>query len=32
MRKIIPILMLSFLAAGCYEEILIPTEDKDVGV
>ena len=29
MRKIIPILMLSFLAAGCYEEILIPTEDKD---
>ena len=29
MKKIIPILMLSFLAAGCYEEILIPTEDKD---
>ena len=29
MRKMIPILMLSFLAAGCYEEILIPTEDKD---
>ena len=29
MRKIIPILMLSFLAAGCYEEILIPTEDKE---
>ena len=29
MRKIFPILMLSFLAAGCYEEILIPTEDKD---
>ena len=29
MRKSIPILMLSFLAAGCYEEILIPTEDKD---
>ena len=29
MRKIIPMLMLSFLAAGCYEEILIPTEDKD---
>ena len=22
-------MMLSFLAAGCYEEILIPTEDKD---
>ena len=29
MRKLIPILMLSFLAAGCYEEILIPTEDKE---
>ena len=29
MKKIVPILMLSFLAAGCYEEILIPTEDKD---
>ena len=29
MKKIIPILMLSFLAVGCYEEILIPTEDKD---
>ena len=29
MRKFLPILMLSFLAAGCYEEILIPTEDKD---
>ena len=29
MKKIIPILMLSFLAAGCYEEVLIPTEDKD---
>ena len=29
MKKIIPILMLSFLAAGCYKEILIPTEDKD---
>ena len=29
MRKLIPILMLAFLAAGCYEEILIPTEDKD---
>lgn len=29
MKKIIPILMLSFLAAGCYEEILIPTVDRD---
>ena len=29
MRKLIPILILSFLAVGCYEEILIPTEDKD---
>ena len=29
MKKILPILMLSFLAAGCYEEILIPTEDKN---
>ena len=29
MRKLIPILMTAFLAAGCYEEILIPTEDKD---
>ena len=29
MRKILPILMLAFLAAGCYEEIRIPTEDKD---
>ena len=29
MRKILPILMSAFLAAGCYEEILIPTEDKD---
>ena len=29
MSKLIPILMLSFLAAGCYEEILIPTEDKE---
>ena len=29
MKKILPILMLAFLAAGCYEEILIPTEDKD---
>ena len=29
MRKIIPILTLAFLAAGCYKEIRIPTEDKD---
>ena len=29
MRKIIPLLMLAFLAAGCYKEILIPTEDKE---
>ena len=29
MRKLIPILIFAFLAAGCYEEILIPTEDKD---
>ena len=29
MRKFLPILMLAFLAAGCYEEIRIPTEDKD---
>ena len=29
MRKSIPILMTAFLVAGCYEEILIPTEDKD---
>ena len=29
MRKLIPILMTAFLAAACYEEILIPTEDKD---
>ena len=29
MRKIIPLLTLAFLAAGCYEEILIPTEDKE---
>lgn len=29
MKKMIPILLLSFLAAGCYEEVLIPTEDKD---
>lgn len=29
MRKIIPVLTLAFLAASCYEEILIPTEDKD---
>ena len=29
MRKILPVLLLSFLAAGCYKEIRIPTEDKD---
>lgn len=29
MRKLIPILLISFLAAGCYKEIRIPTEDKD---
>ena len=29
MRKLIPILLIPFLAAGCYEEIRIPTEDKD---
>ena len=29
MRKLIPILLISLLAAGCYEEIRIPTEDKD---
>ena len=29
MRKMIPILTLAFLAAGCYKEIRIPTEDKD---
>ena len=29
MRKIFPILILPFLVASCYEEILIPTEDKD---
>ena len=29
MRKLIPFLLIPFLAAGCYEEIRIPTEDKD---
>ena len=29
MRKIITILLLACLAAGCYKEIRIPTEDKD---
>ena len=29
MKKIFPILILPFLVASCYEEILIPTEDKD---
>ena len=29
MRRIIPVLILTFLVAGCYKEIRIPTEDKD---
>ena len=29
MKKLIPILLLSFSVAACYEEIIIPTEDKD---
>ena len=29
MKKTISILLLSFLVAGCYEEIIIPTADKD---
>ncbi len=29
MRKLIPILLFPFLLAGCYEEILIPTEDRN---
>ena len=29
MKKLIPILFCTFLAAGCYEEIIIPVEEKE---